>query len=298
MRTILRHPTRRRPPVRFPALLGLVLAVALGAAACSAPPTTTGPDQPGSPGRGRLVDIGGRHLYLDCRGSGTPVVVFVAGLGDSGERAWRTVWERAARSTRACIYDRAGLGRSDPGPEAATYQSAADDLHALLRTANVPGPRVLVGHSLGGLLARLYAAHHPDEVAGVVLLDGTPVDWFPTLQGLLPDVLAAPLASNPEGFELADGLAALTPLDAPGTLGDRPLAVIWAPNQPPPGLSAPTARELGRVWDAGQARLERLSTASRLQRIAASGHYLQRDHPDLVIASIDEVLRALQPMGR
>jgi pimeloyl-ACP methyl ester carboxylesterase len=296
MRTILRHPTRR-PPARFPALLGLLLAIALGAAACSATPATrTSTDQPGSPGRGRLVDIGGRHLYLECQGSGTPVIVFVAGLGDSGETAWRTVWGQAARSTRACIYDRAGLGRSDPGPKAATYQTAADDLHALLRMGDVSGPYVLVGHSLGGLLARLYAHHHhPAEVAGVVLLDGTPVEWFPTLQGLLPDLFIAPLAHNPEGFDLADGLTSLNPLDRPGALGHRPLAVIWAPSQPPPGLPTPTARELERVWDAGQARLERLSTASRLQRVAANGHYLQRDHPDLVIASINEVLRALQP---
>jgi pimeloyl-ACP methyl ester carboxylesterase len=69
---------------------------------------------------------------------------------------------------------------------------------------------------------------------------------------------------------------------------------MWAPNQPPPGLPASTTQELARSWEAEQARLGRLSSASRLQRVPGSGHYLQRDRPKLVLARIDEVLRALQ----
>jgi pimeloyl-ACP methyl ester carboxylesterase len=295
MHTTLHRPTRRQPLVGFPVLLGLVLAFALGAAACSsASATRIGRAGPGSPGRGRLVDVGGRHLYLACQGTGTPTVVFMAGLGDSGEAAWRTVWGQVARSARACVYDRAGLGRSDPGPTPASYQRAVDDLHVLLRRGHVQGPYVLVGHSLGGLLARLYAHRHPAEVAGVVLVDGTPVDWFPTVQRLLPAALRGPLAHNPEGFDLSHGLASLTPLDRPGALGRRPLAVLWAPNQPPPGLPAATAEELGRRWEAEQARLGRLTAATRLQQVAAGGHYLQRDQPQLVIDAIDQVLRAAQ----
>jgi pimeloyl-ACP methyl ester carboxylesterase len=290
MRTLLQHPTRRQPLARFPAALGLALVFMLGAAACSAASATrSNADQPGSPRRGRLVDVGGRHLYLECQGTGTPVVVFVAGLGDTGEAAWRTVWNEVARSTRACVYDRAGLGRSDPSPNAATYQSAVDDLHALLRNAHVSGPSVLVGHSLGGLLARLYAHDHPEAVAGLVLLDGTPVGWFPTVQRLLPAAVIGLLAHNPEGFDLSHGLASLTPLDTPGALGHRPLAVLWAPNQSPPGLPVSTQRELERIWETEQARLGRLSSASRVQRVAGSGHYLQRDQPNLVVARIDDV---------
>jgi pimeloyl-ACP methyl ester carboxylesterase len=295
MRTTLARPTWRQPPVRFWALLGLTLAFTLGAAACSSGSgTRTGRDQAESPGQGRLVDVGGRRLYLECQGTGTPVVLFVAGLGDGGEAAWRAVWGQTARSTRACAYDRAGLGRSDPGPTPATYQAAADDLHALLRAGHVPGPYLLVGHSLGGLLARLYARDHPTEVAGVVLLNGTPVNWFPTVRRLLPDVFLGPLVRNPEGFDLADGLASLTPLDVPGALGRRPLAVLWTANQPPPGLPASATQQLEAVWEAEQARLGRLSAASRLQRVAASGHYLQRDQARLVIDATNQVLRAAQ----
>jgi pimeloyl-ACP methyl ester carboxylesterase len=295
MHTTLRQPTARRPRRRPAVLLGLVLAVALGAAACSsASATRVHRERPGSLGQGRLVDIGGRHLYLECQGTGTPVVVFVAGLGDRGETAWRTVWAQAARSTRACVYDRAGVGRSDPNPTPARYPGAVKDLHQLLRRGHIQGPYVLVGHSLGGLLARLYAHEHPAEVAGVVLIDATPVDWFPTVQRLLPAELLGPLAHNPEGFDVRRGLASLTPLDRPGVLGRRPLAVMWAPSQPPPGLPASTARELASSWEAEQARLRRLSAASRLQRVAASGHYLQRDRPELVLARIEGVLRALR----
>jgi pimeloyl-ACP methyl ester carboxylesterase len=291
MRTTLQRPTWQRLPV----LLGLVLAVALGVEACSAAPTIrTGTDPPGSSGQGRLVDLGGRHLYLECQGTAAPTIVFVAGLGDRGETAWGAVWGRVARSTRACVYDRAGLGRSDPNPKSATYQGAADDLHALLRRGRIPGPYVLVGHSLGGLLARLYAHQYPADVAGVVLVDATPVAWFPTVQRLLPPALLSPLTHNPEGFDLRQGLTSLTPLDRPGVLDRRPLAVIWAPNQPPPGLPPSTTQELARSWEAEQARLARLSSASRLQRVPGSGHYLQRDRPDLVVAGIDDVLRTLQ----
>jgi pimeloyl-ACP methyl ester carboxylesterase len=294
MRTPLQHPTRRQPLARFPAALGLALVFMLGAAACSAASAIrSNTDQPGSRGRGRLVDVGGRHLSLECQGTGTPVVVFVARLGDTGEAAWRTVWSEVARSTRACVYDRAGLGRSDPGPKAATYQGAVDDLHALLGSAHVAGPYLLVGHSLGGLLARLYAHDHPEAVASLVVLDGTPVGWFPTVQRVLPAAVIGLLAHNPEGFDLSHGLASLTPLDTPGALGHRPLAVMWAPSQPPPGLPVSTRRELERIWETEQARLGRLSSASRLQRVAGSGHYLQRDQPRLVASSVEGVLDAL-----
>jgi pimeloyl-ACP methyl ester carboxylesterase len=291
MRTTLQRPTWQRLPV----LLELVLAVALGVAACSAASTTrTGTDPPGLSRQGRLVDIGGRHLYLECQGTAAPTVVFVAGLVDRGETAWRTVWGQVARNARACVYDRAGLGRSDPNPKTATYQAATDGLHTLLRRGRIPGPYVLVGHSLGGLLARLYAHQHPADVAGVVLVDATPVDWFPTVQRLLSAALLSPLTHNPEGFDLRHGLSSLTPLDRPGVLDCCPLAVMWAPNQPPPGLPASTSQELARSWEAEQARLARLSSASRLQRVLGSGHYLQRDRPKLVVAGIDDVLRTLR----
>ena len=98
---------------------------------------------------GRLVDIGGRSLNLYCAGSGSPAIVMDTGAGMPGF-TWTLVEADAARLTRACWYDRAGYGWSDPAPRDRTAADVAEDLHKLLHAAGVPAPYVLVGHSLGG----------------------------------------------------------------------------------------------------------------------------------------------------
>jgi pimeloyl-ACP methyl ester carboxylesterase len=119
---------------------------------------------------GRLVDVGGYRLHLACQGEGSPTVVMEAAIGETG-LLWSLVQPAVARSTRACVYDRAGLGWSDPSPKPRTAAVLVEQLRALLHTADVAGPYVLVGHSFGGLLVRLYAARYPEEVAGLVLVD-------------------------------------------------------------------------------------------------------------------------------
>jgi pimeloyl-ACP methyl ester carboxylesterase len=100
-------------------------------------------------------------------GSGSPTIILEAGLsGDSS--GWVRVQPRLAEATRVCAYDRAGYYFSDPGPMPRTADAAVDDLHRLLEIASLRGPIVLVGHSLGGLLARLYAATYPADVAALV----------------------------------------------------------------------------------------------------------------------------------
>jgi pimeloyl-ACP methyl ester carboxylesterase len=149
-----------------------------------------------------LVDIGGgRRLYLECAGQGSPTVLLEAGY-----RSPATVWTDdlvqpddprtmvfagVAQFTRVCTYERPGAAavvddvlqpsRSDPVPMPRTAESVVADLHALLKAAAVPGPYVLVGHSLGGLFVRLYAATYSDEVVGLVLVDA----WSEGLKTLL-----------------------------------------------------------------------------------------------------------------
>jgi pimeloyl-ACP methyl ester carboxylesterase len=119
----------------------------------------------------QLVAVGdGRHLNLFCVGSGTPTVVFEAGLGASMS-TWRHVQGRVASFTRACAYDRAGLGFSDAPGRTADATNIVDDLQSLIVAAPIATPIVLVGHSIGGLYATLFAAMHKDEVAGMVLVD-------------------------------------------------------------------------------------------------------------------------------
>jgi pimeloyl-ACP methyl ester carboxylesterase len=119
----------------------------------------------------RLADIGGgRRLNLRCSGSGAPTVILESGQGMSS-MAWRKLQPLAAKARRVCAYDRAGLGFSDAGPLPRTAQAEADDLHALVRAAGIQPPLLLVGHSMGSYVVRLYASAHPQDVAGLVLVD-------------------------------------------------------------------------------------------------------------------------------
>ena len=118
----------------------------------------------------RLVDIGdGRRLSIRCTGSGSPTVVLEPGLGEPASAMTRWIAPDVARTTTVCVYDRAGHGASDAAP--AGGADPARDLHALLERAHVPGPYVLAGHSLGGILALDYARRYSSEVGGIVLLD-------------------------------------------------------------------------------------------------------------------------------
>jgi pimeloyl-ACP methyl ester carboxylesterase len=129
------------------------------------------------PPRGQLVDVGTHRLHIHCAGDGAPTVVFDAALGASS-LSWSLVQPAIARVTRACTYDRAGFGWSDAGPLPRTAGRIADELYELLRRGAVPGPYVLVGHSFGGLVTRLFARRHPDDVAGLVLIEpAIPETW-------------------------------------------------------------------------------------------------------------------------
>jgi pimeloyl-ACP methyl ester carboxylesterase len=109
-------------------------------------------------------------LNFRCSGVGKPTVIFESGWGaDSG--AWDRVIPLVARARRACAYDRAGSGASEPGPDPRDASAIVQDLHAGLRAARISGPYSLVGHSAGGLYVRLFAARYPREVAGLVLVD-------------------------------------------------------------------------------------------------------------------------------
>lgn len=119
---------------------------------------------------GRAVDIGGRSLNIHCSGAGTPVVIFDAGAGSPG-LVWSTIQDDIAKETRACWFDRAGYGWSDIGPFPRTSAAMSTDLHELLYRDTIAMPFIYVGHSLGGLNARVYNRMYPTEIAGVVFVD-------------------------------------------------------------------------------------------------------------------------------
>lgn len=123
---------------------------------------------------GQAIDIGGRTLNFYCSGEGSPAVIFESGGNDPGYD-WSVIQSRVAKYTRACWYDRAGVGWSDPPATPRTSASVVNDLHELLRRASVP-PFVLVGASVGGEYARVYTARYPADVAGLVLVDSSQPD--------------------------------------------------------------------------------------------------------------------------
>jgi pimeloyl-ACP methyl ester carboxylesterase len=116
---------------------------------------------------GKVVDVGGCRVHLYCTGAGSPAVVIV-GAGYSFD--WGLVQPEVAKFTQVCTYDHSGIGWSDSGPKD-SCDLRVDEVHNALKKAGINGPYVLVGHSLGGLVARLYAGHYADEVAGMVFVD-------------------------------------------------------------------------------------------------------------------------------
>jgi len=126
----------------------------------------------------QLVDVGhGRRMNIYCLGSGSPTVILDAGMGDS-TISWALVQPTIANKTRVCSYDRAGLGFSDGPDRPSTADNIADDLHTLLKAARIAPPYVLVGHSAAGMYIRVYADRHPNEVVGLVSVEGSHEDQW------------------------------------------------------------------------------------------------------------------------
>lgn len=175
----------------FGGLIVLLLILAAGGAIYQA--NATASDERKYPPPGQLVDVGGYRLHIYCLGEESPSVVIDAGAGN-WSLTWRHLQPQIAQDTRVCIYDRAGLGWSDPGPQPRTSRQIVDELHTLLHSAGIAPPYVLVGHSFGGYNARVYADRYPREMAGMVLVESAHEDQWARLPPEVMEFLNSQLA--------------------------------------------------------------------------------------------------------
>jgi pimeloyl-ACP methyl ester carboxylesterase len=306
----------------------VLLSLPLPAMAQSATPAASSPSAASGDFAG-LVDIGGRSLYLECRGTGSPTVVLVAG-GGSSARYWtddllhpdaprQMVLPGVAESTRVCAYDRPGTyaeidgeivpSRSDAIAQPRTAPEVAEELHALLQAAELPGPYVLAGHSYGGFVARLYAATYPDEVVGLVLVDAyselleavMPPERWQALVRLNQDmgsgeVRPIPGYGDAETTVYGGDNAVVREATAATPLPPLALAVL-AHNRPfavPEGAQGFTSVELEGFLRAANEAQAALVPSARFFVAAESGHDVHQDQPELVIEAIRQVVAGVR----
>jgi pimeloyl-ACP methyl ester carboxylesterase len=235
--------------------------------------------------------------------------VLETGLGAESNE-WTTVRHAIQVLTRVCSYDRAGRGASDRASSPRSAVDMVDDLHKLLGAAEIPHPYVLVGHSLGGLLMRLYASRHRDEVAGLVLVDSMHEDQFDVFGEMFPPPTPAdPLAlQQTRAFwtggwrepasteERIDLVSSITQVRRVVSLGDIPLHVITAGTFLNQSLIPSTRRvDLQRRWEDLQKQFLKLSSRATHWIVHSSGHFVQRDDPQVVIDAIRALIGHAAP---
>jgi len=254
---------------------------------------------------GDKIDVGGFNLYIDCKGTGSPTVILESGL-EGDVVTWKDVHPEAAKFTRVCRYDRAGLAHSDYGPTPRDAELTAQDLHTLLTKANIAPPYILVGHSFGGLLIRRYAFDFPEEVTGMIFVDSLQEDWWDEALALLPSDASsddARLASfrfylrdgwrDPSSnFEAMDIPAVVEQVRETSGFGDIPITVLTAGKFTVlnPGLPPNLETALANLFVEEQSRLAALSTNGTQVIIPDTGHNIPRENPLAVVDAIRDMV--------
>jgi pimeloyl-ACP methyl ester carboxylesterase len=295
--------------------LGLVLIVALITSAVGYDRYAESQLLTAYPAPGQFVQLAGARMHYRCEGSGEPTLVFAAGIG-GGALDWSQVMPALSQRNRVCAFDRLGQDWSDPAPQPRLFSTAADELHAALGSLGIVEP-VLVGHSLGGALAQLYAARYP--VAGVILVDGLTADvaepvvarlgGYQSLDGLARLGLLRPIGGlfahpaypqelRDQMVALRSGSAALLRLTEEGALAAQdvpaelraaeqrltmPLLVIAAGECDVPGLP-------NDAFQAAAAAFAQRHPQAEFVLIPGAPHYVQATHPEQVSATIQRWL--------
>ena len=260
----------------------------------------------------QMISIGTHRLQMRKEGKGIPTVVIDAGITDKLE-SWWPLQQRIAKETRIITYNRAGYGKSEPGTLPRHCSREAEELKALLDAASIPGPYVIVGHSLGGLNAQVFAAKYPKDVAGIVLLDPPPLsficgqqytsllkmadqmtaEWQKTADTYSdssdPEVKAQAIFFRMIASEQREMFGESARMVSKiSSFRDTPLLVMAA-KKPNPVLKD-LAHEYQEFWIEQSRSLSCKSTKGRFVLAEESTHNLYKDVPDLVVESILSVV--------
>jgi len=301
-------------------LLGLLCILPI-----ATPAQTVGTAQNPPAPLGKLVDVGGYRVHLYCAGTGSPTVVIV-GAGFSFN--WGLVQPEVAKFTQVCSYDHSGIGWSDSGPKD-SCSLRVSEVHTALKNAGIKGRYVLVGHSLGGLVARVYAGQYPDEVAGMVFVDHALS--FPLMLRSLSPGEKAPPPPIPSTGDVAGPIGKPMGIESDPNFSklsarDRELH-LWAMSQTRNQTALRTNMETSQEctaeadailkehihplgdkplvdvstdefrtpeYDEFQTKLLSLSQNSKQIVAAKSGHFIIIDRPDVVIDAISQVVRSVR----
>ena len=329
-------PARTRPPGRrvlrsVARVIGVVLALVVGLVlvGVSYEAVSAMGDAKAYPPPGRLVDVGGYSLHIQCAGTasaGSPTVILDAGLGGSS-LDWSLVQAEIGQKTQVCAYDRAGMGWSDTGPLPRTPHQIALELHTLLTNAGISGPYIMVGHSLGGKNVRMFALKHPEEVAGMVLVDARSEYVDQHTSPAEAEAFQAPMRDQENQYSLQRRLGLVRLLGASQSgvpaMSDKTRLEIALVTTGQRAIDATIAESLARAtdddqlqaapslgdrpllvlaagqnmsnamlptWPEAQRRLAALSTNGRLVVVQGSGHYIQMDKPAVVIDAVQQVV--------
>ena len=252
-----------------------------------------------------MVQVNSHRLAYTCMGSGSPVVVLEAG-GGTPRRTWSIVMPKIASIARVVSYDRAGVGESEPGGRGRTGDDLVQDLAHLLHNLGILAPYIMVGNSLGGNIIRYFADQYPGEVVGMILLDSVHPDQHRQALALMPpptptdssdltalrrnltNVMSGIInEQDPEGLNF---LAFDDQVRKTGSMGNLPLVVVSAGNQARPDLPLAYIQAYHKMAREFQVELSQLSTRGKHIIVERSGHFIQEDEPDLVVAVVREMV--------